>query len=152
MNKEKQELIAGLAWAGVMLALALGAIFARKLGYIDRDTVMRVVIGVNGLMIAWYGNRMPKTFVPSAGTQGPGGSRAGPWCWAGSSMPDCGRSRRSRWRYRAGAARSWRDRGDARLLPVAAGQGERRLIQAFFEARQRRRPEGRRSATIDATM
>jgi hypothetical protein len=63
MNK---ELIASLAWGGGMIALALGATLARKLGYIDGDTVTRLVIGVNGLMIAWYGNRMPKTFVPSA--------------------------------------------------------------------------------------
>ena len=67
MNKEmKKELIGALAWAGVMFALALGAIFAHKLGYIDRDTVIRVVIGLNGLWMAWYGNRMPKAVVPSA--------------------------------------------------------------------------------------
>ncbi|SFR86690.1 hypothetical protein SAMN05216570_0128 [Dyella sp. OK004] len=60
----KKELIGSLAWAGVMLALALGATFAHKLGYIDRDTVTRVVIGIIGLWMAWYGNRMPKTMVP----------------------------------------------------------------------------------------
>ena len=49
-----------------MIALALGATFARKLGYIDGDTVTRVVIGMIGLMIAYYGNRMPKTVVPNA--------------------------------------------------------------------------------------
>ena len=63
MNK---ELIGGLAWGGGIIALALGATFARKLGYVDGDTVTRVVIGINGLMIAWYGNRMPKAFAPSA--------------------------------------------------------------------------------------
>ena len=63
MNK---ELIGGLAWGGGIIALALGATFARKLGYIDGDTVTRLVIGINGLMIAWYGNRMPKAFAPSA--------------------------------------------------------------------------------------
>jgi hypothetical protein len=67
MNKEmKKELIGTLAWAGIMCALALGAILAHKLGYIDRDTVIRVVTGPIGLMIAWYGNRIPKTVVPSA--------------------------------------------------------------------------------------
>lgn len=66
MNK---ELIAGLAWGGGIIALALGATLARELGYIDGDTVTRVVIGINGLMIAWYGNRMPKAFVPSAGAR-----------------------------------------------------------------------------------
>lgn len=63
MNK---ELIGALAWGGGIIALALGATFARKLGYVDVDTVTRVVIGINGLMIAWYGNRMPKAFAPSA--------------------------------------------------------------------------------------
>lgn len=63
MNK---DLIGGLAWGGGIIALALAATFARKLGYIDGDTVTRVVIGINGLMIAWYGNRMPKAFAPSA--------------------------------------------------------------------------------------
>lgn len=60
----KKDVISGLAWAGGMIALALVATVARKLGYIDGETVTRVV-GVNGLMIAWYGNLMPKTFVPS---------------------------------------------------------------------------------------
>lgn len=63
MNK---ELIGSLAWGAGIVALALGATFARKLGYIDGDTVTRLVIGTNGLMIAWFGNRMPKVFVPSA--------------------------------------------------------------------------------------
>jgi hypothetical protein len=63
MNK---ELIGSLAWAGVIGALALGSAFAQKLGYIDGDTVKRVVIGISGLMIAWYGNRIPKTFAPNA--------------------------------------------------------------------------------------
>ena len=67
MNKEmKEELIGALAWAGIMFALALGAIFAHKLGYIDRDTVIRVVTGPTGLWMAWYGNRIPKNVVPSA--------------------------------------------------------------------------------------
>jgi len=71
MNKELmaancKELMAGLAWGGGMIALALAASFARKLGYIDGDTVKRVVTGVIGLWLAWYGNRMPKTFVTNA--------------------------------------------------------------------------------------
>lgn len=63
MNK---ELIGGLAWGGGIIAVALGMTVARKLGYVDGETVTRVVIGLNGLMIAWYGNRMPKAFAPSA--------------------------------------------------------------------------------------
>jgi hypothetical protein len=62
MNK---DLTTGLAWAGGIVAVALCAASARKLGYIDGDTAMRVT-AINGLMIAWYGNRMPKAFVPRA--------------------------------------------------------------------------------------
>ena len=65
MNKDtmNKELTACLVWAGGMMALALGATFAHKLGYIDRDTVTRSVTGVFGLWMAWYGNRMPKAMV-----------------------------------------------------------------------------------------
>lgn len=65
----KKEMIGSLAWAAGMLALAIGAIAANKLGYVDRETVTRLVIGINGLMIAWYGNRIPKKFTPSAGAR-----------------------------------------------------------------------------------
>ena len=63
MNK---QLITDLAWGVGIVAVALVASWARKLGYIDGDTVTRVVIGLTGLMIASFGNRIPKTFVPSA--------------------------------------------------------------------------------------
>ncbi len=66
MKKETKEIVLGLAWGGGIIALALLATLARKLGYIDADTVTRLVIGMNGIMIAWYGNRMPKAFAPSA--------------------------------------------------------------------------------------
>lgn len=62
MNK---ELAGNLAWGGGILATALGASLAHKLGYIEADTVTRAVIGLNGLMMAWNGNRIPKSFVPS---------------------------------------------------------------------------------------
>ena len=62
----KKELIAGLAWGGGMIAMALGATFVSRLGYIDHDTVRRLVSGVIGLWLAWYGNRMPKAFAPNA--------------------------------------------------------------------------------------
>ena len=63
MNKE----IAGsVAWAGAILALALAATAGHRLGFVDRDTVTRLVIGINGLMIAWFGNRIPKRFAPTA--------------------------------------------------------------------------------------
>ena len=67
MNSEmKKEVIGSFAWGVGIVVLALAATLARKQGLIDGDTVLRLVIGANGLMIAWYGNRMPKTFVPSA--------------------------------------------------------------------------------------
>ena len=67
MNKEmNKELIGAIAWAGIMFALALGATLAHKLGYIDRDTVIRAVTGPTGLWMAWYGNRIPKVVVPNA--------------------------------------------------------------------------------------
>jgi hypothetical protein len=63
MNK---DLIGSLAWGGGIVALALAATFARQQGYIDSDTVTRIVLGATGLMIAWYGNRIPKVVVPIA--------------------------------------------------------------------------------------
>ena len=63
MNK---QVITDLAWGLGILMVALVASFARKLGYVDSETVTRVVIGLSGLMIASFGNRMPKTFVPNA--------------------------------------------------------------------------------------
>ena len=121
--------------AAALSPLALGATFARQLGYIDGDTVTRVVIGMNGLMIAWYGNRMPKAVVPSAyarqvtrvGGLGHGAERAR-LCRTVGVRPDPGGDSG---RVRRGHGR---DSGDARLLPVAAGQG--RLIQALLEGRE----------------
>jgi len=63
MNK---EILVSLAWGGGIVLLALGASFARNQGYIDQDTVLRLVIGINGLMIAYIGNRAPKAIAPSA--------------------------------------------------------------------------------------
>jgi hypothetical protein len=65
MSTDIRELRLGLAWGGGIVALALGATLARTLGLIDGDTVTRLVIGANGIMIAWYGNRMPKALAPS---------------------------------------------------------------------------------------
>lgn len=62
----KKEVVADLAWGVGIVVLALAASLARKLGYIDTDTVNRLVMGAIGLMVAWFGNRMPKRFVPSA--------------------------------------------------------------------------------------
>ena len=65
----KKTVIGGLIWAGFMLALTFGASFAHRLGYIDRDTVTRLVSGFLGLWVAWSGNRIPKIFSLSAQTR-----------------------------------------------------------------------------------
>ncbi|MBS7456024.1 hypothetical protein [Coralloluteibacterium stylophorae] len=61
-----RELIKHLAWGVGIVVLALVASHARDLGHIDGETMTRVVIGTNGLMIAWIGNRMPKAVAPTA--------------------------------------------------------------------------------------
>lgn len=61
-----RELIGSLAWGVGILVLALIASFARSRGLIDGDAATRIVLVATGLMIAWFGNRAPKTFVPSA--------------------------------------------------------------------------------------
>jgi hypothetical protein len=68
MNTEMMhnEVRTGLFWAGGVLVVTLGAVLAHKQGYIDSDTVNRVVFGINGLLVAWYGNRIPKNVVPGA--------------------------------------------------------------------------------------
>jgi hypothetical protein len=62
----KKEIVSGLFVAGCIIALSLAAAFARRHGYVDGDTSTRVVIGLNGLILAWFGNRLPKTVVPNA--------------------------------------------------------------------------------------
>ena len=62
----KKDLIAAAGWAIAFLALALAGRFARELGYVDGETVTRAVSGAIGLYVVWYGNRLPKAFVPSA--------------------------------------------------------------------------------------
>lgn len=64
-EETKKEILADLAWGGGVVAVALGATLARKLGHIDHDTVKRLVFGMIGLMLAHFGNRLPKSVVPS---------------------------------------------------------------------------------------
>lgn len=61
----KKDILVGVAWAAAMLVLAMAAVFARKQGYIDSEAVQRI-IAMNGLMIAYYGNLIPKKVAPSA--------------------------------------------------------------------------------------
>lgn len=80
----KKQLIADLTWGIGIVVLALGATYARKLGYIEGETVTRLVLGATGLMITWFGNRMPKTFVPSARARQ--AQRVGGWSMALSGL------------------------------------------------------------------
>ena len=80
----KKELIADLAWGVGNVVLALAATLARNLGYIDADTVTRLVLGATGLMVAWFGNRMPKRFVPSV--WGRQANRVGGWAMVLSGL------------------------------------------------------------------
>ena len=62
----KKDIPIALAWVGGTLLLVLVTKFAHQYGYMSHDTVLRIVIGANGLMVAYYGNRIPKAVAPSA--------------------------------------------------------------------------------------
>lgn len=62
----RNDLAAGIAWGGGIVALALAATAARAAGWLEAETVTRIVIGATGLMVAWYGNRMPKAIAGTA--------------------------------------------------------------------------------------
>ena len=64
-----RDLINSLAWGGGIVALALACSLARSLGYLDQETTLRIVLGATGLMIASFGDRIPKRFAPSAGAR-----------------------------------------------------------------------------------
>ena len=64
-EEHRKEVTGALVWAAVMLALALGATYAHRQGYIDRELVTRLTSCVLGLWMVWYGNRIPKRFTPS---------------------------------------------------------------------------------------
>lgn len=61
-----RDFVANIAWGLAIVLIAGVGVVLRRLGLVDPETVTRTVIGANGLMIAWMGNRMPKSFVPSA--------------------------------------------------------------------------------------
>ncbi|HEV2083182.1 MAG TPA: ammonium transporter [Brevundimonas sp.] len=81
MNK---DLIGALMWGGGIVALALIASWARSRGMIDADMTTRLVLVATGLMIAWFGNRMPKAFVP--GDRARSAKRVGGWSLAISGL------------------------------------------------------------------
>lgn len=61
-----RDVIGSLAWGVGIVIVALCARFARDQGYMDSETATRVVVSLTGLMVAWFGNQMPKAFVPAA--------------------------------------------------------------------------------------
>lgn len=62
----KKDVISSLAWGGGIIAVALCASLARSQGLIDQEVTVRLVLGATGLMVAAFGDRIPKTFSPSA--------------------------------------------------------------------------------------
>ena len=82
------DLVEGITWALGLIAVALTASVARKLGFLEGDVAERLVIGLNGLMVAWYGNRMPKAFVPNA--QARRARRVGGWSMVVSGLAYAG--------------------------------------------------------------
>jgi hypothetical protein len=79
-----KELVSDLAWGVGIVVLALASSYARKLGYIEAETVTRIVMCATGLMVAWFGNRMPKKFVPNALARK--AARVGGWSMALSGL------------------------------------------------------------------
>jgi hypothetical protein len=62
----KTEVRFALGLAGGILLLAAGTTVARGQGLIGEDEALRLIVGLNGLLVAFYGNRIPKTVAPSA--------------------------------------------------------------------------------------
>ena len=81
MNK---ELVSYLAWAVGIVALALASSYARRIGLLEAETVTRIVMCATGLMVAWFGNLMPKRFVPNALARQ--ATRVGGWSMALSGL------------------------------------------------------------------
>ena len=64
-----KDLTHSLAWGGGIIVLALACSLARSLGYLEQETTLRIVLGATGLMVAAFGNRIPKTFAPGTGAR-----------------------------------------------------------------------------------
>lgn len=65
----KKDVLISLAWGVGIVVLALVASYARNIGMIDQESVQRLVLGATGLMVAAFGNRMPKAFAPTVAAQ-----------------------------------------------------------------------------------
>lgn len=66
MNEARKQVVPNLVMAGLLITAALAATAAKQAGWIDGDTVTRIVMAGTGLMLAWIGNRLPKAWVPQA--------------------------------------------------------------------------------------
>jgi hypothetical protein len=84
MSEVKSDVVPNLVVAGLLIGTALAATAARQAGWIDGETVTRLVMGGTGLLLAWVGNRMPKRFVPAA--QARRVNRVGGWSMAVSGL------------------------------------------------------------------
>lgn len=81
MNKDTKF---SLAMAGAIIAVGLAAVAANKLGYIDDEATVRLSVGINGLMVAAYGNRMPKAVAPDGCARR--ATRLGGWAFVLSGL------------------------------------------------------------------
>lgn len=60
----------GVVFAGVMLALSLGGTLAGAAGLIGRDELpRRTLMAMSGVLLAYFGNGMPKTLTPLSSLQ-----------------------------------------------------------------------------------
>ncbi len=63
--KINTEILAGLACAGAMLLMSFAAKLAHEHGLVGADVAQRA-IGMNGLLVAYLGNRIPKKVARTA--------------------------------------------------------------------------------------
>lgn len=64
MNAKK--IMPSLALAASIIAISLGLTWAAKTGAINADLPARITMALSGLIIAFYGNAIPKAFIRSA--------------------------------------------------------------------------------------
>lgn len=79
----KPDLRVDLAWAAAIVLVAAAAAGLRTLGLISEDAMMRS-LAMNGLALAWYGNRAPKALAPDRFCQRV--NRVGGWATALSGL------------------------------------------------------------------
>ncbi|MGX7925029.1 ammonium transporter [Tsuneonella sp. HG094] len=78
------EIRSSLVWGAGIIGLALIASGAQSAGAIATETSTRIVLAAIGLMVAWYGNRMPKAFLPDTAARRI--ARVGGWAMAISGL------------------------------------------------------------------